>query len=201
MTALLFVGLGAVLTLAGVALFRRLLGFQAQSPDDYAGQTPEFDIRRHLNGAMACEGVIYGPTGRVSARFVAEMHARWDGARGEMTEHFQYDSGTVQDRRWSLAVGEDGSIRAEAEDLAGTGIGRQKGNSVMLRYRIRMPKTSGGHVLDVTDWMYLMENGTIINRSEFRKFGVRVAELVATMRPMARDESQFATNLDKVAAE
>ena len=27
-----------------------------------------------------------------------------------------------------------------------------------------------------------MENGTIINRSQFRKFGIKVAELVATMR-------------------
>ena len=30
--------------------------------------------------------------------------------------------------------------------------------------------------------MYLMENGTIMNRSQFRKFGIKVAELVATMR-------------------
>jgi hypothetical protein len=36
--------------------------------------------------------------------------------------------------------------------------------------------------LDVTDWMYLMKNGTIMNRSQFRKFGITVAELVATIR-------------------
>ena len=49
-------------------------------------------------------------------------------------------------------------------------------------YRIRLEPEAGGHVLDVTDWMYLMENGAIMNRSEFRKFGVKVGELVATMR-------------------
>lgn len=32
-------------------------------------------------------------------------------------------------------------------------------------------------------WMYLSDNGTILNRSQFRKFGIRVAEMVATMRP------------------
>ncbi len=37
----------------------------------------------------------------------------------------------------------------------------------------------------VTDWMYLADNGTIVNRSQFRKFGFKVAELVATMRPVA----------------
>jgi hypothetical protein len=35
--------------------------------------------------------------------------------------------------------------------------------------------------------MYLMPNGTIINRSQFRKFGIKVAELVATMRPSRGD--------------
>ncbi len=49
-----------------------------------------------------------------------------------------------------------------------------------------------GHVLDVTDWMYLMENGTIMNRSQFRKFGIKVAELVATMRPVAVEARQLA---------
>jgi hypothetical protein len=54
---------------------------------------------------------------------------------------------------------------------------------VQLSYRIRLPADAGGHVLDTTDWMYLVDNGTIINRSQFRKFGITVAELVATMRP------------------
>jgi len=66
----------------------------------------------------------------------------------------------------------------------------QKGAGVMLRYRLRLPEASGGHVLDVTDWMYLMQNGTIINRSQFRKFGVTVAELVATMRPADAEQAR-----------
>jgi hypothetical protein len=35
--------------------------------------------------------------------------------------------------------------------------------------------------------MYLTSNGSIMNRSQFRKFGIKVAELVATMRP--RDQA------------
>ena len=70
-----------------------------------------------------------------------------------------------------------------APDLVGAGTGRQEGNAVNLRYRIRLPKDAGGHVLSVNDWMYLTPNGSIVNRSQFRKFGIQVAELVATMRP------------------
>jgi len=54
---------------------------------------------------------------------------------------------------------------------------------VQLKYKIQLPESAGSHVLDTTDWMYLAPNGTIVNRSQFRKFGIKVAELVATMRP------------------
>lgn len=174
--------LGVVLTLSLVWAQRRYLAFRAQAPDDYAQSGPSFDLREHLNGQLLCEGVIYGPTGRVSSRFVADFEATWDGNVGRMTETFRYDSGATQDRAWNLTLGNDGSIKAEAPDVIGTGTGMQKGPAVLLEYKIRLPEASGGHVLDATDWMYLVENGTIMNRSQFRKFGITVAELVATMR-------------------
>lgn len=173
---------GVVATLAGVLIWQRTAGFTAQRPADYAGQTPQFDLRTHLNGAIRCDGVIYGPLGRVGSRFSGEFEARWAGNRGVMTEHFVYDSGNRQDREWHLELGNDGRIHAEAADLVGPGAGWQQGPAVRLCYRIRLPKEAGGHVLSVTDWMYLAPNGVIVNRSQFRKFGIKVAELVATMR-------------------
>lgn len=183
MTYVAWVLFGAVLALSLVWLRERYFSFSAQKPVAFDGTEPMFDLRRHLNGAIMCEGVIYGPTGRVSSRFVADMEARWEGNVGTMTERFRYDSGHVQNREWSLTLGNDGSVRALADDVIGVGTGRQSGAGVQLKYRIRLPRNSGGHVLDATDWMYLIENGSIINHSQFRKFGFKVAELVATMRP------------------
>jgi hypothetical protein len=190
MEVLIWIVLGAALAFGLVGLVQYRWSFRAQAPEDYAGKGPAFDIRRHLNGPIACEGVIYGPTGRVTSRFVAEFDARWDGNRGVMREHFRYDSGSTQDREWRLTLREDGQIVAEADDLVGAGTGRQSGPGVRLDYRIRLPEDSGGHVLDVVDWMYLMENGVIMNRSQFRKFGLTVAELVATMRPLAAEQAR-----------
>lgn len=174
--------LGIVLGLVGCVLALRFASFRAQKPADYAGQSPQFDLRAHLKGPILCEGVIYGPLGRVSSRFVAEMEATWEGDVGRMTEDFRYDSGATQRREWRLTLGPGGTVRADAEDVVGAGKGWISGPSVLLRYRIRLPENAGGHVLDTTDWMYLCDNGTIINRSQFRKFGIKVAELVATMR-------------------
>jgi Protein of unknown function (DUF3833) len=182
---------GVAFTLALVWLRSRYASFRAQVPADYARRGPQFDLRQHLSGPILCEGMIYGPTGRVTSRFVADMHGRWDGTTGTLAETFRYDSGTVQDRAWTLRLSNDGSIAATAADVVGTGTGRAEGSAVVLRYRIKLAPEAGGHVLDVTDWMYLMDNGTIMNRSQFRKFGIKVAELVATMRRVP-DPAQMA---------
>ena len=182
MTVFSFV-LGAVAAAAMVMIVLRLASFKSQSPDDYAAEANQFDLRTHLNGPIQCEGMIYGPLGRVTSRFVADMDVTWEGNVGTMTETFRYDSGSTQDRMWKLTLGNDGSIKAEAPDVIGVGRGMQEGSAVQLKYKIKLSDDAGGHVLDTTDWMYLLENGTIMNRSQFRKWGIKVAELVATMRP------------------
>lgn len=182
MTAVLIFLAGTGAVLGALALRDRLWGFASQRPSDYVATAPRFDLREHLSGPISCEGVVYGPTGRVASRFVADMEASWQGNVGTMTEQFRYDSGARQSRRWVLTLGSDGAIEAEAPDVVGKGQGRQAGAAVRLKYRIRLPEDAGGHVLDAVDWMYLTENGTILNRSQFRKYGIKVAELVATMR-------------------
>lgn len=182
MTALAYVILGAALVLALVLLRARNASFAAQRPADYAATEPVFDLRTHLDGPIRCEGVIYGPLGRVASRFTGDFEGRWDGNRGVMTEHFQYDSGNTQDREWRLDLVGDGQVRADADDLVGTGTGQLSGASLCLCYNIRLPKEAGGHVLSVTDWMYVTPGGTVVNRSQFRKFGIKVAELVATLQ-------------------
>jgi len=185
MTALVLL-LGVALGLAAAWARSRAADFPAQRPADYASAPgPAFDIKAHIDGPILCEGVVYGPTGRVATRFTADFHARWHGDTGTMTEHFRYDTGRTQDREWTLTLGPGGAVKATAPDLVGAGSGRQSGPTLRLAYRLRLPQEAGGHVLDVEDWMYVLENGVIINRSQFRKFGLKVGELVATMRPVA----------------
>lgn len=174
--------LGLALAIAIALLRRRFAGFDAQRPADYAGKGPLLDPTVHLAGPLLCEGVIYGPTGRVASRFVAEMQGEWRDGQGVLTERFRYDSGMVQDRRWDFRLSADGALGATAADVPGGATGALAGSAMTLRYRIRLHDDAGGHVLDVNDWMYLLDNGTIINRSQFRKYGLKVAELVATLR-------------------
>ncbi|WGH80374.1 DUF3833 family protein [Jannaschia sp. GRR-S6-38] len=189
MDPFLFVLAGAIATLAVVWAVRRAFAFAGQEAQDYVHLLPELDLQKHLTGRLVCRGMIFGPTGRVTSRFTATMEMSWDGPKGSMVEHFLYDDGTVQDRVWLIQLHEDGRVETEATDVLGHGTGRIMGNALGLRYAIQLPPENGSHVLQAVDWMYLQEDGTILNRSQFRKFGIKVAELFAVIRPMGDDDA------------
>ncbi|KAF0676586.1 DUF3833 family protein [Profundibacterium mesophilum] len=171
----------AAIVLLPVWLRWRFVSFRGQAVDEYQALGPELDPQVHLAGPLLCEGVIYGPTGRVTSRFVAKMMGTWSDGKGILTEDFVYDSGIKQRREWRIEL--DGqAMRAEADDVKGQSRGWLAGPALRMRYKIVLPPEDGGHVLDAVDWMYLLDNGTLVNRSQFRKFGILAAELVATIR-------------------
>ena len=192
MDGILFFVIGAFVVAGFMWAKSRYADFLAQAPADYTGQAGEFDVRRVLNGPMICEGVIYGPTGRVTSRFAADFDISWDDTTGVMNETFRYDDGSVQERAWNLTLTDAQNFEARATDVVGVGSGVQSGDAVQLRYKFRLPESSGGHVLDTVDWMYLAPNGTVIDRSQFRWFGIKVAELVAVIRPAGIQEMKDA---------
>lgn len=173
---------GAALVLVLIMLRRRFAGFAGQTADDYIDEYPQFDMREHLNGPMICEGVIFGPLGRVTSTFVAEFDITWDGNICTMKEEFLYNDGSIQHRKWRIELNGGGSFDATADDVPGKAQGEMSGPAVLFRYPIRLPAEAGGHTLRAFDCMYLTKSGTVVNRSQFRKFGFKVAELVATIR-------------------
>lgn len=180
-----------MLALAGVVLIalgaqRYFASFMAQSPTAYAGTKPAFDPRVHLAGPMVSEGVIFGPTGHVSSRFVADMNGTWSNSGGILSEVFSFDeSGEPLRREWNITDTGPNQFVATASDVVGEAVGVYEGSALQMKYRLRLSESAGGHVLNVTDWLYLAPNGHILNKSEMRKFGIKVAELVATIRPGA----------------
>lgn len=179
----LAVTLIALIAVAMFAFWRTRLSFVSQNPVEYSETGPGFDITRHFSGPITCEGMIFGPTGRMAGRFVADMEGNWDGAKGSLKEYFTYATGAKQTREWHLNMGDNGHFTATAADVIGVAQGRQSGATVRMKYRLKLDEDAGGHILDVTDWLYLLEDGSMMNKSEMRKFGVKVAELIATMHP------------------
>ncbi len=188
----------AVLILISLfALSGCVWGFSKQSPNDYADASPIFDTQTTLQGDYLSEGIIYDYTGRVVSRFKAKMSGDFDKNGGSLKEHFIYASGREDHREWTLNFKGDGTFTATAPDLVGEGKGIQSGNSLQMKYKLKLNEDAGGHVLTVTDWMYLTDEGTIINRSQMRKFGIKVAELVAVFKHRDIDENSVFFEADE----
>lgn len=177
--------LAALLLLVVLAMFVKnmFFSFRAQNPSNYASTSPVFSLKTHLSGEILSEGLIYGPDGTMTNSFVAKMFGEWDGDTGTLSEEFTYSNGRQQSRKWYLTLGDDNSFTATADDIVGEARGTISGSTIRMEYQIVLPEEAGGHTLSVIDWLYLTQNGVIMNRSEMRKFGIKVAELVATMRP------------------
>ena len=192
MKPVLMMAFGAGLLFLTQVLAGCVWGFSRQTADDYASSEPKFDAKRDLAGRYLSEGLIYDYTGRVQAQFKAEMVGDFTENSGVLKEYFTYASGNKQTREWTLLFNDDGTFTATAPDVIGVAKGRQSGNTLSMRYKLKLEERAGGHVLDVTDWMYLTDEGTILNRSQMRKFGIKVAELVAVFKHRDLAQSQLA---------
>jgi len=200
MSSILFLVLGIVIAIGGLKLWDSFWSFRAQKLETYtqadAGNTAS--LAEWFNGAFSAHGVIYDYSGHVRARFSAEIEGEIGENSGRLRETFAYSSGRVDRREWTIRhKNGDRRFTATAPDIIGEASGEISGDAIRITYRLRLPEQAGGHVLDVVDWLYRLDDGAIVNRSEMRKFGFKAAELVAVFRP----SSSAATLAPGVAAE
>lgn len=182
-SAVAYIASGIVICLGLGFVWDHFWSFRAQRPADYAAEAPAFDLRQALSGNYVAHGVIFDYSGRANVRFSAQITGTFDEAGGILAEHFSYDGMAEDDtREWKIRFTGPDRFTATAGDIIGPAEGVVSGNAVRMTYRLQLPERAGGHVLDVVDWLYLMEDGTIVNRSDMRKFSIKAAELFAVFR-------------------
>jgi len=167
--------------LSGTAFM--LSGCGGHSTEDYADNTPKLDIRQYFNGPVEAHGIIYDMTGKADLSFTAKMHGTWVGNQGTFDEEFTFSDGRKDTRIWHIAMIDDHHFTATAGDVIGNAVGSQHGNVMNMKYVLKAKRASGKTIeLSMDDWMYLLEDNTIINRIKMRKFGLNVGEMVITFR-------------------
>lgn len=164
---------------AGVLLLLVLQGTGCAAPDiaHYAGRTPVFDPQVFFNGDLTAHGVLKNRSGEVTRHFNATIKAYWRNGSGTLEERFVFDDGEVQYRTWQLRPTASGEYVATAEDVIGAGVASVAGNAMRLQYTLRINYKGDPLDLAVDDWMYLVDDNTVINESALRKFGFRVGTI------------------------
>ena len=143
----------------------------------FATTTPAFDPITFWTGHTASWGVIENRDGAPTAIITTTTDGTPESPAGlHMIQHVTHDGQTTT-RDWHLRRLGPHSFEATANDVAGTAHGTTFGRTLHWTWTL---ETHPGHPLyNVTmdQWMYLADNGTLMNRTIISKWGVRLAEV------------------------
>ena len=138
------------------------------------------NLKTYLNGTLDGWGMFQGRSGEVKKRFHVVIDAKWDGETGVLDENFTWSDGTTSRRVWTLTRQRDGSFRGTADDVVGEAIGEVAGNALRWRYVLALPVDGKIYNVDFDDWMFLMDDKVMMNRSWMSKWGFNLGEVTLT---------------------
>ena len=96
---------------------------------------------------------------------------------GVLDERFTYSDGETQRRVWTLKRQPDGTWQGTADDVVGVAIGKVAGNALHWKYVLRLPVDGKEYLVNFDDWMWLLDEQSMMNRSVMSKFGVDLGEV------------------------
>ncbi|MDB5491637.1 MAG: hypothetical protein JWO78_1486 [Micavibrio sp.] len=167
------------LTLIGMIV---MLGGCGSTPvETYASEKPVMEFDSFFNGALTGHAIVQDRNGKIIKRFVVHMVGEWNGDHGTLKEHFVYNDGEIQDRVWTIRKLADGSFVGTAPDIVGEAPGKSAGNAIQWKYVMKLDVS--GHKINIAfdDWMFLVSDDLVINRSYMSKFGINVGQITISI--------------------
>lgn len=148
---------------------------------DYKMEKPRLDLKEYFNGTIDAWGVFEDRSGKVVNRFTVVMKCTWDGDKGVLDEDFTYSDGTKSKRVWTIVKKGDTYV-GTADDVKGQADGEAAGNALNWKYTLKLPVDGKVYEVQFDDWMYLMDEKTMLNRATMSKFGFRLGDVILSFR-------------------
>lgn len=168
-----------------IVLMAALLGLAGCSGvqvSQYSQETPKLDLREYFTGRVLADGIFQKRSGEVAKR----MHVVIDGkSQGEaliLSEAFTYSDGKKESRVWTLLPDGPGRWKGTAADVDGEAFGEVSGNAFHWRYVLNLKVDDSTYKVAFDDWMYLLDDKTLANRSYMSKLGVELGQLTLFFR-------------------
>jgi hypothetical protein len=153
--------------------------------EHYRDQQPQLDLPAYFDGRVDAWGMFQKRSGEVIKRFHVVINGRREGDRLILDEDFTYSDGSKQKRVWTLRPDGPGRWRGTAGDVVGEARGEVAGNALRWRYVLSLPVDGKVYQVDFDDWMYLLDERTMANRSFMTKFGFELGQVTLFFRKEA----------------
>ena len=147
----------------------------------YRAQQPVLDLAQYFNGTIDGWGMFQDRSGHVVKRFHVVIDARWEKRGGvdvgTLDENFSWDDGTTSRRVWTITRSDASRYVGRADDVVGEAHGEAAGNALRWRYVLALPVDGRVWNVDFDDWMFLINDKVMLNRSAMSKFGFKLGEV------------------------
>lgn len=168
-----------VVLLAGCSLF-----VPGMKPEEFKDKTLKLVPEEYFLGATRGHGVFFNRFGNLKTSFTVDLEGAWDGSKIlSLKESLRYEDGTKSDRTFTITKLSEHEYSVEMADLEGPGKIEVFGNCMRWSYRLRQD-VGGGKIVTLTfdDWMFLQEDGVILNRAYASKLGIDLGEVFMSVR-------------------
>ena len=159
------------------AALTALTGCGSVPVDRYRAEQPQLDLKRYFDGTIDAWGMFQDRSGAVVKRFHVVIDATWQGETGTLDERFTYSDGSTQRRVWTITKLGENRYKGTADDVVGEAVGEAAGNALRWRYVMALPVDGKVYHVDFDDWMYLVDERVMLNRSAMSKWGFRLGEV------------------------
>lgn len=145
--------------------------------DDYKNEKPTLILENYLNGRLKAIGYFQNRSGKIVKRFEVDINAKWENEKGTIEEDFVYSDGSKSRRVWTLIKKGPKQFSGTASDVEGEALGEVSGNAFRWNYYLNLPVDGSTYKVYFDDWMYLMNDQIMMNKSIMSKWGINLGEV------------------------
>lgn len=146
--------------------------------EQHQDTTPDLSLEQFFDGKLKAYGIVLDRLGNLLRRFEVDLVGQWTGNQGELKEWFVFDDGEKTTRTWQLTRVGEKQYQGKAEDVIGIAEGTSAGSALYWQYQLKVPVDGTIHKVTLDDWMFLLDNKRLFNKTEMTMFGVKVGEVI-----------------------
>ncbi|MGO2390492.1 MAG: DUF3833 domain-containing protein [Halomonas sp.] len=163
-----------------------LVGCAGVDVEDYADSDPRLDIAEYFTGTTRAWGMVQDYSGEVQRRFSVDVEGSYENDTLTLDESFVFSDGQTDRRVWTFKRIDEHHWIGTASDVEGPVEARQYGHAFHMRYPLEIEVSGRMITFTMDDWMYLQQDGRLINRTAMRKFGLTFGEITLAFEKIDR---------------
>jgi len=144
---------------------------------DYKNTKPVLLLEEYFTGDTVAYGVFENRSGEVENQFKVYIKGTFEDNILTLDEDFIYLDGSKDKRIWKIKKLSDNRYEGTADGVVGLATGQASGNAFNWTYVFDLPVGDTSYKIKFDDWMFLQEDGVLLNRAHMTKFGFNVGSV------------------------